>query len=521
MFKHWGVTFITFAALALSACGGGGGGGGEANASAAGSVGSSSSSIGSSSSSSASSGSSQSAQPTAVGVALGAPVSGVIGVAGGQLSTADGGLTLSVPAGALSKNETISIQEISNEAHGANGHAYRISPEGLKTQVAMTITMHYDAASLQGSSLGVTSIAYQDSNRLWHAYTKPARDAAAQTISVQTSHFSDWAYISGARLLPMTGALKVGKSLQLHVETCEHETDEESELTAIVVSCVSNPMVNLGLGHWTATSGTLTADADRSSGAASFTAPAKKPPRNPVAVSVEYQEPFDSTLQILVSNIEILDDAVEDTPCAWMRTATTLAVDVLFQEYQFSGTNEFETARIRQSGRLVGLITSRQQLPDYGFWAGTLSQGEAHLDDYRYTPGNEQTLTVKGDALFEGPDAKNEHMSGVAISVDYRTCKYILHENVNVMATTHSSMSDVDSVTAENVGQFSVFNRTITAEQGAARLVKGAMDVRVRNVIDGSMDVYVPGGLMDSSLFTDDISATGWATVAWKFQSAE
>src|SRR5690606_10445854 len=64
--------------------------------------------------------------PTEVGTPIGAPISKVIGAAGGELATDDGAIAVIVPAGAFAKDETVTIQEITNKAHGGKGRAFRI-----------------------------------------------------------------------------------------------------------------------------------------------------------------------------------------------------------------------------------------------------------------------------------------------------------------------------------------------------------------------------------------------------------
>lgn len=68
--------------------------------------------------------------PAAVGTATGAPASKTIGAEGGSLSSTDGRITVTIPAGALANDTQIAIQPISNTASGGLGAAYRLSPAG-------------------------------------------------------------------------------------------------------------------------------------------------------------------------------------------------------------------------------------------------------------------------------------------------------------------------------------------------------------------------------------------------------
>lgn len=538
MNKQW---MLALPLAMLVACGGGGGGSADGNGAATGSGSTAGGSgAGSSTSSSSSSGSSSSssggtAQATAVGTPLGNAVSALIDSAGGTLASADGSLSVEVPAGAFATPQTVSIQEISDEAHGATGHAFRITPEGLHSALPMTLRFHYTADDVAGTTPALLSVAWQDAQGRWRVYKQPQRDTATQTLSVQTTHFSDWSMIAGARLLPATASVKVGHSVALAIKYCEQvalgDDDADALLVSLLAKCESNPLVSLGASGWAVNgtpggspgSGVVVADADTSSGLATYTAPAKKPAQNPVAVSVNYTAPFDSTLQILVSNIEVLDDAVDSSPCGWLRNAPALAVDAGFDEFSFSGSSSIETIQLRQTGRVIGNIASQQQLPDYGYWAGYLAQGEAHVDDSRYTPGNGATLTEKGDgAPFEGPDEKGEHGSSVAVLIDFAHCTYTLHARVNVVASVHDSLDEGPATIApDQVGAFSVYNVPISAEETQQQTAGGVREVQAQADDYSDWGAYVPGGLTSSAFFDPPQPSTPKVTVRWSIQRAD
>jgi hypothetical protein len=60
-------------------------------------------------------------------IPVGAPASATLGNAGGTLTSTDGRLTLTFPAGALAADTTITIQELEWDG----GHAWELGPEGL------------------------------------------------------------------------------------------------------------------------------------------------------------------------------------------------------------------------------------------------------------------------------------------------------------------------------------------------------------------------------------------------------
>jgi hypothetical protein len=161
--------------------------------------------------------------PTEIGTPLGQPTSAVIGPAGGTLTSTDGTLRVEVPANAFTTEQTVSIQEITNEAHGAKGRAYRIKPEGLHTPVPMTVSFKYTDENLRGTALEFLRIAYQDANRIWHVYRKPGIDTSNRTLSVQTKHFSDWSFVTGVQILPNSATVHTGDTVQLRVVSCDPE----------------------------------------------------------------------------------------------------------------------------------------------------------------------------------------------------------------------------------------------------------------------------------------------------------
>jgi hypothetical protein len=67
-------------------------------------------------------------EPTPIGAPIGDKVSQSIGPEGGVIRSADGNVSLSIPAGALSQATTISLQLIENKAFLGIGPAYEFSP---------------------------------------------------------------------------------------------------------------------------------------------------------------------------------------------------------------------------------------------------------------------------------------------------------------------------------------------------------------------------------------------------------
>ncbi len=130
---------------------------------------------------------------TAPGTPLAPPVSVTIPVSGGTLASADRGLRVTVPPGALAAPAALTITPIANTARGAVGGAFRLGPEGRTFAAPVTLTFKAPDTYPVGASIAGVGVEYQDRRGFWHRVEPVTRDAAAQTVSVTTDHFSDWA----------------------------------------------------------------------------------------------------------------------------------------------------------------------------------------------------------------------------------------------------------------------------------------------------------------------------------------
>jgi hypothetical protein len=170
-------------------------------------------------------------EPTAIGTPVGEVASKTIGAAGGSLSSADGKISLTIPAGALSEDKTITIQEITDELKGGL-KAYRFTPDGLQFATPARLEFHYDETTFEGSAPEATGIAFQTSQRMWTDAGNVTVDAATRTLRVDIPHFSDWAFYEQWYITPTQAEVKVGGTLQLTVyrrapkETCSPKNSE-------------------------------------------------------------------------------------------------------------------------------------------------------------------------------------------------------------------------------------------------------------------------------------------------------
>lgn len=249
---------------------------------------------------------------TPVGTTMGQPVTATIGAAGGTLASADGTLQLVIPAGALVADTAFSLQPLSTTAPGALV-AYRLGPDGTKFNTPATITFHYTADTLLGSSTSALGVAYQDADHRWRTLSNPV--IKDQTISVKTTHLSDWSLLQGWQLRPPSAKVKTGKTLALTVTYCTQidvGSPNDGELYTLAAECqkdtddlgalVSKWAVN-GVTGGNGTSGTIT----QGNPTATYTAPPKAP-SGTQAVSVELN-PLRIGKTLLVSNVTVSDDS--------------------------------------------------------------------------------------------------------------------------------------------------------------------------------------------------------------------
>lgn len=253
--------------------------------------------------------------PTAVGVDDGGAMSATIGATGGSMTTADGKIALTIPAGALASDTVISIQPITNHAHGGLGAGYRFSPDGQTFALPVALEFAYTDQDLAGSDSAILGAAFQTVAGYWTWLSTPTVDSVGKTVSISTTHFSDFSLVQGYRLQPLSKTLRVDESLALQVAFCYPATD--SDLTPLGLSCdtdvpqsdVAAPFV---ISEWSvngnaggdATVGTVSGNGP----SATYQAPATQPTPNTVAVSARVNLPARGET-LVVSNITITDSA--------------------------------------------------------------------------------------------------------------------------------------------------------------------------------------------------------------------
>jgi hypothetical protein len=146
------------------------------------------------------------------GVALGDQEQFTIEASGGEIISADGAITLKFPEGAVAGTTTVTIQKIDNTSPNGLGNAFRLGPhETFKAPVTLVIKYTLDSVSFVEG----VGVAFQNDKGIWNAVEVLAHDRNAQTISIETLHFSDWSVFQSVKISPSLSVIKPGDEVTL------------------------------------------------------------------------------------------------------------------------------------------------------------------------------------------------------------------------------------------------------------------------------------------------------------------
>jgi hypothetical protein len=228
---------------------------------------------------------------TEIGVPLGPPITADIGPSGGVITSADEVLRVTVPPGAVATNTTFSVQPIEDFCPGGMG-SYRLLPEGMTFAAPVTITFHYTEEDLEGTLSDLLDIAYQGTDQIWYALSGVILDEQSRTISVDVTHFTDWALASSLRIQPQSPAIPVvekGATYKLHLAGIKHSTSKSLPGDLVLLprkhpaTFPATWFVN-GVQNGNSNVGTISTDNNNH---VTYHAPANVPANNPVLVTAE------------------------------------------------------------------------------------------------------------------------------------------------------------------------------------------------------------------------------------------
>ena len=246
------------------------------------------------------------AATTPVGTPFGSVATGEVTAAGGTLTSIDGRLTLHVPAGAVAAATTLTVQSISGEGPGAV-RAWRLGPEGQTFTAPVELVMAYDSSDIAGSAPEAMGVSFQNPTGTWSAINASKLDTTAKTVTVDTTHFSDWSLFSGAQLRPPNPSVLVSESVELVLNLCEVNADSASDLTSLQYECLPAELskkptdwaVNGAAGGTTGL-GLVKGDSE---GSGIYTAPDEPP--SPAKVAVSANVVVRGKKMLLVSNVTV------------------------------------------------------------------------------------------------------------------------------------------------------------------------------------------------------------------------
>jgi hypothetical protein len=240
---------------------------------------------------------------SAPGKPQGPAVSRTIGAAGGTVTSADGRVVLNVPAGALAHNTVLTVTKVTSPAANALGN-YLFEPQGTTFLTPVTLTFNVPEAGNAASSIEALGVAMRKDNGKWQ-WIKVNRNSGSKTLSIRTTHFSEYSSVPGIWLIPSDARARVTTTVKMTVGFCGNPdsnsgdlaplTNDPDPLAQLVFECYPFPMgvmpryanavwsVN-GIAGGNSTYGTIEPTSTKSY--ATFTAPDSRPAPAEVQVSV-------------------------------------------------------------------------------------------------------------------------------------------------------------------------------------------------------------------------------------------
>jgi hypothetical protein len=118
----------------------------------------------------------------------------VMGPAGGEAQSADGALTLSIPAGALASPVALTFEETTDVPAGAIGKSYRLGPDGTIFALPVSLSFTYaDADVGTGDPAMLVAATVEDGH--WSVLELAGVSTATHQVVGETTHFSDFGMI--------------------------------------------------------------------------------------------------------------------------------------------------------------------------------------------------------------------------------------------------------------------------------------------------------------------------------------
>ena len=160
---------------------------------------------------------------TEKGTPTDAPVTKIIGAAGGELTSGDGKLKIIVAPGTVTSNTAFSVQPITNTLFEGEGRtAYRLLPEGTQFTRPVQLQFAYHDDDTLNTTEDVLTVASQQADGTW-AVSPTGLNKNAKTLTVETNHFSDWTITGGIFLDVDKEQLGLGEKTLIQVVSIEED----------------------------------------------------------------------------------------------------------------------------------------------------------------------------------------------------------------------------------------------------------------------------------------------------------
>ena len=281
----------------------------------------------------------------------------------------DNKITLTIPALALSADTPISILPLTNTAHGGIGGGFRLTPDGLTFSQPVTLTFTYADNDLAGSDPAMLGAAFQTNAGYWQWLGTPVIDETAHTVSITTTHFTDFSLVKGYQLQPGSKTLQPKATQALEMMICYPRSVADGDPQPLAYACdgtgaqsdvvapalISEWSVN-GIAGGNSTVGTVSGSGPH----ATYTAPATKP--SPATVAVSARVDLGTRGKVLVvSNITIADSANGYTgTIEYSSTGSSYTAVVTWTEWN---DGDDTTRSYRPTGTITADITAQDCNP--------------------------------------------------------------------------------------------------------------------------------------------------------------
>ena len=242
-----------------------------------------------------------------VGQAIGEAVSFQATSSGGHFTSADQSIEITIPAGAVSSATTFSVQEVENTCLGSVGKSFSITPHVAEFAKPVTIKFSYVASADTVGIQEALNAAYQDADGIWRAVPNVTLDKNAKTITITTTHFSNWTLFQSLKLIPVKTTIGAEEEVSLQLLSF---LPTGMEVMLAPLTPQKGKDVGISVGHLLETKyikkWNLGGVGNLTSNGATATYKSPVTVTQPVTVAVSVDLNIDNQQRLVVSNITVI-----------------------------------------------------------------------------------------------------------------------------------------------------------------------------------------------------------------------